>query len=135
MANQFCCTVDQMLFLCNRERPDIETLVSFLATRVKEPDTDDWGKLRYGLMYLKGTMYMKRHLSVNSLKDITWWVDGLFEVHWGSKGHTGAMMSMVKDAIVNVARKHKMNVGISTELELVSIADFLGMIFLCKYFM
>ena len=58
---------------------------------------------------------MKRNLSANSLKDITWWVDGSFGFHWDSKGHTGAMMSMIKVAIVNVARNHKMNVGSSTE--------------------
>ena len=45
------------------------------------------------------------------------------------------MMSMGKGAIVNIARKHKMNVGRSTESELVSIADVLGMIMWCKYFM
>ena len=45
------------------------------------------------------------------------------------------MMSMGKGAIVNFARIHKMNVGSSTERELVSIADVLGMILWCKYFM
>ena len=45
------------------------------------------------------------------------------------------MMSMGNVAIVNVARKHKMNVGSSTDSELVSIADVLGMILWCKYSM
>ena len=45
------------------------------------------------------------------------------------------MMSMVKGAIVNISRKHKMNVASSTESKLVSIADVLGMIMWCKYFM
>jgi hypothetical protein len=45
------------------------------------------------------------------------------------------MMSMGKGAMVNVSRKHKMNVASSTESELVSIADVLGMILWCKYFM
>ena len=44
-------------------------------------------------------------------------------------------MSMGKDAIVNVSRKHKLNVGSSTESELVSIADVLGVMMWCKYFM
>ena len=44
-------------------------------------------------------------------------------------------MSMKKGTIVNIARKHKMNVGSSTESELVSIADVLGMIMWRKYFM
>ena len=77
---------------------------------------------------------MKRYLTAKYLSNIIWWVDGSYGVHWNSKGHTGAMMSMGKGAIVNISRKHKMNVGSSTESELVSIADVLGMILWCKYF-
>ena len=44
-------------------------------------------------------------------------------------------MSMGKGAIVNVSRRHKLNVGSSTESELVSIADVLGVMIRCKYFM
>ena len=43
--------------------------------------------------------------------------------------------SMGKGAIVNILRKHKMNVASSTESELVSISDVLGMLMWCKYFM
>ena len=50
MARQFHRTMAQLLFLCKRARLDVETLVSFLTTRVKEADVDD----------LNGTMYMKR---------------------------------------------------------------------------
>ena len=42
-ARQFHSTVAQLFFLCKRARLDIEPLVSFLITRVKEPDKDDWG--------------------------------------------------------------------------------------------
>ena len=41
-------------------------------------------------------------------------------------------MSMGKGAIVNVLRRHKLNVGSSTESELVSIADALGVMIWCK---
>ena len=44
------------------------------------------------------------------------------------------MMSMGKGAIVNIARKHKMNVASSAKSELVSIVDVLGMTLWCKYF-
>ena len=131
MAKQFHRTTAQLLFLCKRARPDVETLISFLTTRVKQPDKDDWKKLKHGLMYLKGTLHMKRYLTADNLNNIIWWVDGSYGVHWDSKGHTGAMMSMGKGAIVNISRKHKMNVGSSTESELVSIADVLGIIIWC----
>ena len=78
---------------------------------------------------------MKRYLTIDNLRNTVWRVDGSCGVHWDSKGHTGAMLLMGKGAIVNISRKHKMNVGSSTESELVSIADVLGMILWCKYFM
>ena len=40
-ASQFHRTVAQLLFLRMRARPDVQTLVSFLTTRVKESDEDD----------------------------------------------------------------------------------------------
>ena len=86
-------------------------------------------------MYMKGTLYTKRYLTADNLSNIVWWVDRSLGVHWDSKGHTVAMMSMGKGAIVNIARKYKMNVVSSTELELVSIVDVLGMLLWCKYFM
>ena len=64
-----------------------------------------------------------------------WWVDGYFGVQLDAKGNTGTMMSMTKGAIVNISREHKMNVNSSTEPELVTITDFLGINMLCKYFM
>ena len=44
-------------------------------------------------------------------------------------------MSMGKGELMNIARKHKLNMESSTEAELVSIADVLGMMMWCKYFM
>ena len=135
MASQFHRTTAQMLFMCLRARPDVQTAVSFFTTRVRNPDTDDWKKLRHCMRYLHSTRYMKRHLSADNLTNLMWWADGSYGVHWDSKGHTGAMMSMGKGAIVNVSRRHKLNVGSSTESELVSIADVLGVMIWCKSFM
>ena len=66
------------MFICKRSRPDVETLVYFLTTRVEDPDVDDWGKLRHVIMYLKVTLYMKRYLTADSLRNIVWWVDRYF---------------------------------------------------------
>jgi hypothetical protein len=40
-ATKFHYIVAQLLFLCKRARPDIQTSVSFLCTRVKSPDEYD----------------------------------------------------------------------------------------------
>eukprot|EP00804_Cyclotella_cryptica_P010775 CCRYP_008726-RB/>CCRYP_008726-RB protein AED:0.29 eAED:0.29 QI:0/-1/0/1/-1/1/1/0/375 len=53
-AMQFHRTTAQLLFLCTRARKDIQTAVSFLTTRVKQPTEQDWTKLRKVLQYLHG---------------------------------------------------------------------------------
>lgn len=40
------------LFVTKRSRPDIHTAASFLTTRVREPDEDDWKKLQRLIRYL-----------------------------------------------------------------------------------
>ena len=77
---------------------------------------------------------MKRHMKADLLSMFRWWVDASYGVHWECNS-TGAMMSMGKDAAVNISRKHKLNTGSSIEAELVSIADVLGMMMWRKYFM
>jgi len=47
--------VAQLLFMATRARRDIQTAVAFLTTRGKNPDEDDWGKLKRVLKYLNGT--------------------------------------------------------------------------------
>ncbi len=47
-------TTAQLLFLSCVCR-DIQTTVAFLNTRVKQPDEDDWGRLKRVIKYLNGT--------------------------------------------------------------------------------
>ena len=41
--------------------------VAFLMTCIKEPNKDDWGKLKWVLRYLNGTKYLKLTLSIENL--------------------------------------------------------------------
>jgi hypothetical protein len=50
-ARSFHHTTAQLLFL-SRVRRDIQPTIAFLTTRVKQPDEDDWGKLKKLLKYL-----------------------------------------------------------------------------------
>ena len=59
MASLFHRTTAQLLFMCMRAPPDVQTALSFFTTRVKAPDVDDWKKLRHCMLYLKGTLHMK----------------------------------------------------------------------------
>ena len=80
-ARQFHRTVAQLLFLCKRACPDIEPLILSFRIRLKEPDEDDWGKLKHGLMYLKGNLQMKRRMKEDTIIMIRWWVDASYKVH------------------------------------------------------
>jgi hypothetical protein len=115
-------TVAQLLFMCTRARRDIQMAVAFLTTRVKEPDEDDWGKLKRVLKYLNGMKYLKLKLIVESLSMLKWYVDGSHNIHTDCKGHGGAMFTMGKGATSSYSRKVKLNTRSSTQTELV-VAD------------
>lgn len=66
-AMQFHRTTAQLLFLSTRARKDIQTAVSFLTTRVKSPDSDDWEKLKRVLQYLQATQTLKLRIQVEDL--------------------------------------------------------------------
>ena len=77
LADAFHHTVYQLLFAANRARRDIQTAISFLATRVKMPDEDDWGKLVRVLKYINGTRFMTLTLSADEMNfTVHWYVDG-----------------------------------------------------------
>jgi len=126
-ANAFHHTVYQLLFAANRARRDIQTAVSFLTTRVKEPDEDDWGKLKRVLKYLNGTKYLKLTLEANKINfTVHWYVDGSHQIHEDCRGQSGALMTLGKGAIHSSSTKMKCNMKSSTETELISLADKLS---------
>jgi len=49
--------------------------VSFLVTRVKAPNVDDWKKLGQCLSYLEGTPDLDLTLSADGSGIVPWWVD------------------------------------------------------------
>jgi hypothetical protein len=95
--------------MSTRARWDVQTAVTFLATRVKSPDKDDWGELKRVLKYLKGTKYLKLKLSIDNLGMLKWYVDGSHDVHWDCKGHKGVVFTMGKGATSSYLRKMKVN--------------------------
>ena len=117
-----------------RAQRDIQTAVAFLCTRVKKPDEDDWEKLKRVLKYLNGTKHMKLVLTVDTMSIIRWWVDSSYNTHWDSKGHTGAMMSLGKGAVISTSNKQKLNVNSSTEGELVGSHEVMPDVLYTLYF-
>ena len=67
--------------MSSRAISDIHTAVALLTTRGKQPDEDDWGKLKRVLRYLKGTRGLKLALYVDDILAVKWWVDALYAAH------------------------------------------------------
>ncbi len=135
LAEVFHHTVYQLLFATDRARRDIQTAVSFLTTRVKAPDQDDWGKLVRVLKYLNGTRYMKLILSADEMKfTVHWYVDGSHQVHKDCRGQIECLMTMGKGAAISSSNVMKRNTQSSTEMELISIHNKLPDIIWTRYF-
>jgi Reverse transcriptase (RNA-dependent DNA polymerase) len=125
----------KLLFLCKRARPDIQTAVAFLTTRVKGPDIDYYNKLRWVMQYLRATKDMPLMLEADHMHELKWWVDASYEVHPDMKGHTGGLLSLGKGAVYGTSKGHKMVTRSSTEAELVSLYDVLPQILWTRNFL
>jgi hypothetical protein len=64
--------VAQLLYVTMRCRRDIHTAVSFLCTRVKQPDYDNWLKLKRLLEYVKGTLHLELTLEATQMSFVKW---------------------------------------------------------------
>ena len=67
--------VAQLLYLSNRERPDIQLAVSFLCTRLRGPDTDYYNNMARVMKYIQGTIGLPLILSIDKSGNIKWYVD------------------------------------------------------------
>ena len=62
--------VAKLLWIMKRARPDLETVVSFLYTRMAKSDKDDWNKLRRVIAYIQCTIENVRIIGANDFKRI-----------------------------------------------------------------
>ena len=134
-ADMFHHNVAKLLFLCKRARPDIQTAVAFLCTRVKSPDMDDYKKLARVMRYLCGTSDLALTLEADDTHIIKWWVDASFAIHPDMKSHTGGTMMLGKGAIYGTSTKHKINTKSSTEGELIAVNDVMPQVLWTRYFL
>jgi hypothetical protein len=86
----------KLLFLCKRTRPDIQTAIAFLTTRVKSPDVDGLKKLNRVIAYLVGTRELTLTLEATDLNVTKWWIDGSYATHRDMRSHTGVTLSRGK---------------------------------------
>lgn len=126
--------VMQFMWVAKRARPDLLLPVSYLATRVKSPDVNDWKKLGRVFRYAESTKDLVLTLEGDKLNTLKWYVDASFAVHDDMKSHTGAMLSLGKGCVYASSTKHKINANSSTHAELVSVSDMLPQMLWTKNF-
>ena len=134
-ADTFHRTVAKLLFAAKRARPDIQTAIAFLCTRVKQPDEDDQKKLIRVLGYIKETLFLPLTIGWDETGSMHWYVDASFAVHQDMKSHTGSVITFGKGAALSMSTKQKINTKSSTEAELVGVDDALPFNLWCRNFL
>jgi hypothetical protein len=134
-AQFFHTYVAKTLFLCKRARPDLQTAVAFLCTRVQACNDDDYKKLIRMLKFIRATEDDYLTLSATSLHNVRWWVDASYAVHPDMKSHTGGAMSLGQGVIYGTSKRQKLNTKSSTEAELVGADDVMPQMLWTLYFL
>ena len=121
----FHSVTQNILYITKKARPDLETAVAFLTTRVSKSDVDDWKKLERVLIWILNTIDDKRVIGARSLKELFTWIDAAYAVHANMRGQTGGDISMGYGLLHGKSSKQKINVKSSTESELVKTCEYL----------
>ena len=116
--------VAKLLFIAKRARPDIETAMSYLTTRVSKSNERDWYELKRLMSFLKNTKKDDRIIGAASLYDLFTWVDASYAIHPDMRGHTEGLMSYGTGVVHAKSSKQKLNVKSSTECEIVGVSEY-----------
>ena len=127
---KFLSILMSIAFLAYRTRPDLLTVVSYLATRVLHNDPRDMEALIRLIGYIQYTKDKVLRLSPTGLK-IFCWTDASYGNHFGGRGHSGILISMSHDEIENkssgflyaMSSKQKHVAQSTAEAELIAQAE------------
>jgi hypothetical protein len=127
--------VMQLLYLCQRGRPDVRTAIAFLTRRTTAPDSDDYKKLTRVMQYLQGSLDLKLTLSADGSGLVQWWVDAAYGVHYDMKSHTGGTLSLGKGSVYSYSSAQKLVSRSSTEAEVIGVDDLMPQMMWTGYFL
>ena len=81
--------VSKIFFSTKRASPYNCTSISYLTTRVREPEKDDWAKLVHLIKYIICKNKLSLILSANGSVILKWCINGPFLVHPNIRLHAG----------------------------------------------
>jgi hypothetical protein len=128
-AKRFYSTVQRLLYLAVQFRRDIMLSVSFLTTRVRNPDEDDRKKLQRVLRYLNGTQELCLIFSGDGSGKLVLSasIDASFGTHVDGKSHSGYVGLLAGGSVEAKSKKQSLTTKSSTEAELVALSDMLSL--------
>lgn len=115
--------VAQLLYLSTKTRSDIMLAVSYLTTRVREPNALDQRKLSRVFKYLNGSKEKVLVLGGPSELVVRAHIDAAFGLHGDAKSHSGLVIKLGGSTIMCKSSKQKIVTKDSTEAELVALSD------------
>ena len=112
--------------MCERPRPDPQSMPVALCTRVRALGHDDWRKLVQLVKFMAATKDDVLTLSMGEITALHNWVDASFAVHPDCKSHGGlvSIMKGGKGAILSGLEKQKLNTDSGTVAELAGTHQF-----------
>jgi hypothetical protein len=121
--NDYHSLTAKLLYAAKRARPDILLPVSFLSTRVREPDTDDLAKLHRVIRYLNSCPNIGIVLQCDTKIAIQAYIDASYGVHADCKSHTGLVVMLGYGPIDVASTKQRIATKSSAEAELIGLSD------------
>ena len=100
-------------------------MISFLTTRVSEPDEHDWKRLKRVLSFLECTKDEVRIIGCDGLVDLFTWIDAAYAVHHNMRSHTGGIISLGWGSLHAESSKQKLNTKSSTKGEVVGMSKYI----------
>jgi histone deacetylase 1/2 len=107
----------------------------FLATRVRDPDVDDWNKLERLLKYINGTPQLGIILRASPTNTVTAFIDASYGVHADAKSQTGVSISLGEGPFFAKCSKQKVVSKSSTEAELIGLSDSMSQVIWSRDFL
>ena len=125
----------QLLYLSKRARPEIHIAVSFLYTRLRGTDTNDYKNLERVMKYIQGTIDLTLVFSIDKSGNIKWYVDASFSVHKDIRSHTGGFMTIGTGGAYMKPSKHKLNTKSSNEAKIFGVDYVMTQVICTLYFL
>ena len=122
-TDEFHLVTAKLLHISKRSRPNADTLVAYLTTRVTKSTNYDWYKLKRGLKWLKQKINDERISGVVGEGIIQTWIYVSYGVHVDMRGQTGGAISMGRGTLMNKSMKKKLNTKSSPETEVIGVSD------------